>query len=372
MGGQLLAVGPAARRAAKRAVLHASKWLGLFRLARRLTGPGVRILCYHGVAQGDEAEFRPQLFITPGRFRRRLAYLARHRFPVVSLDRAVEGLESGAVPPCATVITFDDGFHGMHRLGLPALRALAFDATVYLTTYYCLKERPVFGLVVEYALWRTRRDTVALDGLGLPRGGTASLRRPAERDALAREIVLWGEGHCDEDGRGRLARLLAERLEVDYDRIARERVLGLVSAPEVREMALAGVDVQLHSHRHRFPEDRAGALRELRDNRAALEPLARKPLVHFCYPSGFRGPAHDSILREAGIRSATTCEPGLNYPDTPRLALRRFLDGEDIAQIEFEAEVSGFAELLRRLRRGARRALAGRARRLDHPREVTG
>jgi peptidoglycan/xylan/chitin deacetylase (PgdA/CDA1 family) len=359
------------RRAVKRAVLHASKGLGLFRLARRLTAGGVRILCYHGVDDGDRAAFRPKLFITPARLRRRLAYLARHGFPVVSLDRAVEALASGTVPPCATVITFDDGFDGMRRLGLPVLRAFGFDATIYLTTYYCLKGRPVFGLLVEYALWRTDRQAVALDGLGLPRRGTASLQGRAEREALADEIVRWGEDRCDEAGRARLARLLCERLGVDHGGIERERVLGLVSPAEIREMALAGLDVQLHTHRHRFPEGRELALRELRDNRAALEPLVRKPLVHFCYPSGLRAPAHEPVLREAGIRSATTCEVGLNYPDTPRLALGRFLDGEDIAQIEFEAEMTGFAELLRRLRRAARRPRGSRARRAGRAREVT-
>ena len=54
------------------------------------------------------------------------------------------------------------------------------------------------------------------------------------------------------------------------------------------------------------------------------------------------------------METATTCEPGLNSPSTPRLSLHRFLDGEDITQIEFEAEVSGFTELLRSVRNGFR------------------
>lgn len=51
-----------------------------------------------------------------------------------------------------------------------------------------------------------------------------------------------------------------------------------------------------------------------------------------------------------GIESATTCLSGFNYPNTARLELRRFLDGENIAQVEFEAEISGFLELGRKLR----------------------
>jgi hypothetical protein len=37
----------------------------------------------------------------------------------------------------------------------------------------------------------------------------------------------------------------------------------------------------------------------------------------------------------------------MNLPDTPLLGLRRFLDSENISQIEFEAELCGFAQFLR-------------------------
>ncbi len=111
-----------------------------------------------------------------------------------------------------------------------------------------------------------------------------------------------------------------------------------------------GIDVQLHTHRHRLPSDRSSILNELADNRAILEPIVGKELHHFCYPSGKWSPDDLPILAHAGMRSAVTCDPGLNYPDTPVLALKRFLDGENIAKIEFEAEFVGYMELLRRLR----------------------
>ena len=51
-----------------------------------------------------------------------------------------------------------------------------------------------------------------------------------------------------------------------------------------------------------------------------------------------------------GVKSATTIEPGLNYPDTPRFALRRLVDGHPVSDIEFEAEMTGFMEIVRALR----------------------
>jgi hypothetical protein len=48
------------------------------------------------------------------------------------------------------------------------------------------------------------------------------------------------------------------------------------------------------------------------------------------------------------IVSATTTRRGLNFASTPSLGLLRLLDGEELTQLEFEAELSGFADLARR------------------------
>jgi hypothetical protein len=48
--------------------------------------------------------------------------------------------------------------------------------------------------------------------------------------------------------------------------------------------------------------------------------------------------------------SATTTDIGLVAADSPPYALPRILDGQDITDLEFEAELCGFMQLLRRLR----------------------
>ena len=44
-------------------------------------------------------------------------------------------------------------------------------------------------------------------------------------------------------------------LGIDYAELAAKRILQLMNAREVAEVATNGVDVQLHTHRHRTPED---------------------------------------------------------------------------------------------------------------------
>ena len=121
---------------------------------------------------------------------------------------------------------------------------------------------------------------------------------------------------------------------------------------EIQSLVARGVDIQLHTHRHHLPLDEMRAKKEILDNKTVLEPLVGKQLQHLCYPSGVWSQELWPWLTNVGIQSAMTCEAGLNYPETPKLGLKRFLDGEYITQIEFEAELAGYSELLRHMRSG--------------------
>lgn len=318
---------------------------------------GLRIVCYHSVALENEHTFLPKMFVSPRTFEKRLTFLADHGFPVLPLGEAVDRLRRGTLPPGATTITFDDALYSTYGRAWPLLRRFSVPATVYVTSYYVAKRAPVFGLLVEYMFWKTGKSSCDLAGLGLPTAGVVRLTDPAAKARVLADIVEHGETRCTEDERSTLARVLAERLDIDYDRVVRDRLFNLVTTEEIRELVAAGVDVQAHTHRHQFPENEAIAQKELADNRALLEPLTGRHLEHFCYPSGFWSERHWPWLSSAGFKTATTCEPGFNYPETPPLALRRFLDGEHISDLEFEAEMCGFKELLRRARAGLRRAL---------------
>src|SRR5579862_8992356 len=103
-------------------ILRISKWLGLFRLASKFRRPGLRILCYHGFALADEAEFRPKLFIRPETFEARLRSIAKQSFPVLFLGDAVELLSQGQLPSRALVITIDDGFCSVRSSAAPLLQ----------------------------------------------------------------------------------------------------------------------------------------------------------------------------------------------------------------------------------------------------------
>jgi hypothetical protein len=96
------------------------------------------------------------------------------------------------------------------------------------------------------------------------------------------------------------------------------------------------------------PLDRALFLREIDDNRAGILKMTGKTAAHFCYPSGVHDPAFLPWLKERGIASATTCEPGLASRGCDPLLLPRLLDVSRLSPLEFEGWVTGVAAVLPR------------------------
>ncbi|HZJ53562.1 MAG TPA: polysaccharide deacetylase family protein, partial [Myxococcaceae bacterium] len=330
----------------KRSLYAGARAAGLFRLSRLLTRDALRIVCWHGTSLAGEHRVFPSLFLSPDDLERRL--LALHRHPVLPLEEAVRRLRAGTLPPAAVVLTIDDGFFGTLQHAWPALQRHGFPATLYATTYHVERGTPVFRLLVRWAFHQSREPVLDLSRLGVGMVGTVRMAAGPQRAEAMWRLIRHAEETMPEAERQGLADRIARALGVDLRPVRDGRWLSLASAEELRAAARDGLDVQLHTHRHRFPLSRKLALRELRDNREMLAPVTGRPLRHFCYPSGYFRPAHLPWLEEAQVESATTCDPGLNRRGDSLLTLRRFLDSAETSQIEFEAELAGFSELLRR------------------------
>jgi peptidoglycan/xylan/chitin deacetylase (PgdA/CDA1 family) len=328
------------------------KYIGLFWLARHVTRHGLRIICYHGFAVAEEYKYRSTLFIRDDFFRKRVEYLRRERYPILPLRDALDALAAGQLPPCSTVITMDDGWRGVYTVGLPIIRELEIPVTVYVTTYYVQNRMPVYTVTVSYLFWRATPRAV-----DLPRGiGNFDLECES---AKAEEAAQNFGAALPPSDRLEFLKELAAALDVSFHEIERQHLFEVMDEQQLRGLAAAGVDIQLHSHRHQWPlYDKETVETEIAENRRLLQRAVSYPLEHFCYPSGVYGLHQAEWLAELGVKSATTIEPGLNYRHTSRFALRRLVDGGPVSDIEFAAEMTGFMEIVRLVRRRLR---AGRA-----------
>ena len=139
-------------------------------------------------------------------------------------------------------------------------------------------------------------------------------------------------------------------MQISYSSLFENKLFHLASADQLQDMAHRGIDIQLHTHRHRISLKGVDCTeQELVDNKDELSKVAQESLVHFCYPSGIYDKTVWPTLEKLNIVSATTTETGLVDNQSHRYALPRILDGEEISDIEFEAELSGFGELKRKL-----------------------
>ena len=311
----------------------------------------LQILCYHGFEIRDESKFRPKLFIRKKTFSKRLKFIFKYNFLVFSLNEALYRLKNNTLPKNALVITIDDGFYSVYSVATNILRTYQYPATVYTTTYYVEKETPIFRLMVQYMFWKTKNRVLNLHGCAWSKEQEVDLTDAQTRNRVMWECIDYGEQKCSETQRVEIGRELGTLLDCDYQEINDSRIVSLMTKKEVSELIKEGFDVQLHTHRHRFPVgDETMATKEILENKQYLGNIVDHPLVHFCYPSGIWDKHQWPWLTKLGVQSATTCLPGLNDTEVPVLALRRFVDGENISQIEFTAELFGFIELLRRVR----------------------
>lgn len=337
-----------AKRTLRLVLLHGAKALGLFALARLITRDRLRILAYHGGSLLDEHEFRPGLFMTGATFEARMRFLVARQYPVLTLDEALARLAAGTLPANATVITIDDGWYGTYRLMVPVLEALGLPATLYVATYYLEKQTQVFNVAVAYVLWAARRGAVDFGATIPDLSGVRTLELAADREEVQGRIEAYAATLPGAAARQELLRALCRATGVDAISMESARQFAFMSAAEAAELPGRGVDLQLHTHRHRFPDaTQAAAEAEISDNRAVLEQLTSRPLRHFCYPSGHYSRGQLPWLPMMGIVSAVTTDPGLNNRESPPGELSRILDSEVLTMIEFESEISGFRDLFR-------------------------
>ena len=330
------------KRSATTALLSAMKSVGAFSRSGRSEERRSKllILCYHGLSIDDEHEWLPKLFMTPRGFRDRLQTLREMNANVLPLGEAITRLHAGTLPPSSVVITFDDGFYDFLKFGVPLLREFNVPSTLYLATHYCDYRLPVVSLVLDYILWKSKKEFVSFPEQGLP--GPMPNRTYQERQVTVWKIVEWAEKKgfrtVEKD---EVARKVAHGLGVNYDSLLDRRMLQIMSPDEAKTAFEAGVDLQLHTHRHRTPRDKDLFQREIRENSERIQQVSGKAPVHFCYPSGDYCADFLPWLSELGVTSATTCERGLATTQSQDLLLPRFLDDSSVDLIRFQSFVAG-------------------------------
>lgn len=306
---------------AMKRVLHHSGLLALARLRRR-RARGL-ILRYHALTEGaGEVSYAdPTVCLPIDAFRLQMAFV-RRAYNVVPLETIVRALAAGrTLPPRALTVTFDDGYADNHRLGLPVLRRLGIEPTVYVNTASLDGGPPLWMAAVRALVLGARQPVLTLPGMEPLILGPLDRRGPAVR-ALTRLLVPLSATE-----RGERLAVLASVVNVD---LQRELAGAMLTWTQLRELAESGWAIGAHTATHVNVSivSPGEAEAEIVASRDAIAEAIGQPARHFAYPNTggkhrYFDPAVATMLGRLGFRSATTSEAGALGPASDPFALPR-------------------------------------------------
>jgi peptidoglycan/xylan/chitin deacetylase (PgdA/CDA1 family) len=231
---------------------------------------------------------------------------------------------NGRRPPStyASLAPFRDYFRG----GLPLL------------TYHKLGPRPprvrLKGLYVGEKLFARQLAELRRAGYRSCDFGALALdvAQPQGRIGISFDdgyvnALKYGLGPLAEHGFQALQYIVSDRIGGgnEWDLPAGEAYEPLMDQAQLRDWLAAGHLIGSHTRSHaRLPElSPAQAREEIAGSKKKLEDLFGVPVLHFCYPYGFWNERVRDLVIEAGYRTATTTDFGLNDGTTSPYELRR-------------------------------------------------
>ena len=299
------------------------------------------IVAWHGLAIDDEHLWNPHLYLSVDAFRSRLQLLRASNCNVLPLGLAVQQLMAGTLPPRAVALTIDDGDSSVFLHSWSMLREFGYPATLYWSTYYSTRPFAVFDPMLSYLLWKGRGRHTRVPG---PLARDCDLATEDSRRTVFRSIYSDAkENAWTAEQKELFLTELAANLGVDFSSLKARRILHMITPGEAEAMRLEGLDLQLHTHRHRVPLDESKFGLELRDNARVIQSTGAPAPVHFCYPSGSFDRRFPDWLQRHQVISGTTTQPGLATRESDIHLLPRHVDAEIKSALEFSAWICGVA-----------------------------
>jgi peptidoglycan/xylan/chitin deacetylase (PgdA/CDA1 family) len=160
----------------------------------------VPILMYHSIAAAPNDATR-ELSVGPEAFAEQMALLGDQGFtPVDTAALAARWRSGGPLPERPVLITFDDGYEGVHRHGLPVLAKHGFAATLFVSTGWIKGAHDTGGGLDAMLSWAQVRELAAEQ---VEIGGHSHTHPQLDQlsdDALRFEVLRCKEIIADELG----------------------------------------------------------------------------------------------------------------------------------------------------------------------------
>ena len=326
---------------------------------RRISAPGLAIVTYHGVLpQGYklvDAAFDGNL-ITAEALRQQLRLL-KSRYTVISPEDALAWRKGEfELPARAVLLTCDDGLLNHLTDMLPVLQQEEVRCLFFVTGASAEEVRSTLWYEELFLLlFKTQEGRFEVSHEGIVIRGEltsqeqrravwwAAVKRLSQVDAKTRRAFLCSA----------YKQLGVESLQGIAEADAPScRRFGLLTLPELRDLAAAGMTIGAHTMSHpmlsQMPEELVRE--EIVECKAKFEAALQTQIWAFAYPFGDAGSVTPQVLtisREAGYDAAFLNYGGGLGTNLPPWALPRVHVTAEMSLSELEAHISGFHARLR-------------------------
>jgi peptidoglycan/xylan/chitin deacetylase (PgdA/CDA1 family) len=290
------------------------------------------ILLYHNIVLHRPSAFnmlaRPD-WLPVDKFEEEIASLAE-RFDLVSLDQIADAIREGRPVPRGCAITFDDGYSGAYKYGLPVLEKYGATGAYFVITQHVGDSgAPAHDYVyrLEALVYLTRAESIDLAEFGF---GVVPLTCDACKLAFFKDVRRWIKD-VPPSQQERLKERLREQLDVSEEQITAylsHEAYRPVGWSDVADMRRRGCVVGSHTRTHRplsqlapadVEQEIVGSYDDLRERFGDGE-------LSLAYPFGQAQDYNNDVVaaaRKAGYGYALTAISGLNDEATDPFELRR-------------------------------------------------
>jgi peptidoglycan/xylan/chitin deacetylase (PgdA/CDA1 family) len=293
------------RRLAKAAYVRLLFCTGLLWWARRRAAKlGVVVITLHRVLpdlEYDSTELQPGMAVRASTFQHFLEYISRHCECVLPGDASLGPDLAASRRRPRLALTFDDGWKDNYETAFPLSRKHGIRFTIFICPQM-ITRREGFWTETIGGLWATAHRAGKADLISALCGAESSRSADALIESLKHISAKDREARIDQ---------LQSALAAYTERAgtAKEQLL---TWPDVKEMAAAGISFGSHTNTHAILTDIPGsdAVRELTGSKSAIE-AELSACASFAYPNGDWSPQIRDLVAQSGYQAAFINSPGI-------------------------------------------------------------
>jgi len=299
--------------------------LGLYDVVRALKpNRNIAVLRYHAVVPSSQNFYTsPPIALSPQAFEQHVKYLSR-RYNVISLDQAIDIIQSGKTPPPNSIVfTFDDGYLD-NLAAARILKKYGANGAFFIVTEAIGRVSRLWLGEVTYLILKTVKTDLQIkyeDADHHFRLGDLKSRWQAIRTLV--RLIKSNNRACRDSVMAQLCQQLGdEKLLKAVENL-------MLTWEQVMEMRDMGMVVGAHtlSHLNLPNADPDDARKEIAGSKRVLEEKLGQPCRHFSYPNSGPYEYFNERIREyvidAGFDSSCTSNRGFLRRDSDLFAIDR-------------------------------------------------